>query len=114
MVRATSPGHHLRDSWRARCRETGTPGSGERPGETPAGNGGTAPLADSYNSSHWIRDVTFGEDARTIRTRNTPAVVATLSDIVRGTLRAAGWTNTASARRARTDPDHILKLHGIP
>ena len=66
------------------------------------------------NSAHWIRDVTFGEDSRTIRTRNTPAVVATLSDIVRGTLRAAGWTNTASARRAHTDPDRILKLHGIP
>jgi hypothetical protein len=39
--------------------------------------------------------------------------MATLSDIVRGTLRAVGWTNTASARRAHTDPTAILKLHGI-
>jgi predicted transposase YbfD/YdcC len=42
------------------------------------------------NSVHWIRDVTFGEDARSIRTRNTPAVMAVLGDIVRGSLRAAG------------------------
>jgi hypothetical protein len=65
------------------------------------------------NSVHWIRDVVFGEDARKIRTRNTPAVMATLGDIVRSTLRAAGWTNTASARRAHTDPATILELHGI-
>jgi predicted transposase YbfD/YdcC len=65
------------------------------------------------NSVHWVRDVTFGEDARQIRTRNAPAVVATLGDIVRSTLRAAGWTNIASARRAHTDPHAILKLHGI-
>jgi predicted transposase YbfD/YdcC len=65
------------------------------------------------NSVHWIRDVVFGEDARTIRTRNTPAVMATLGDIVRGTLRAVGWANTASARRAHTTPATILKLHGI-
>ena len=65
------------------------------------------------NSVHWIRDVVFGEDARKIRTRKTPAVMATLGDIVRSTLRAAGWTNTASARRAHTNPATILKLHGI-
>ncbi|TDU03451.1 DDE family transposase [Streptomyces sp. 846.5] len=65
------------------------------------------------NSVHWVRDVTFGEDARQIRTHNTPAVVATLSDIVRSTLKAVGWANTASARRAHTAPHSILKLHGI-
>ncbi|MGP3683330.1 ISAs1 family transposase [Streptomyces sp. IBSNAI002] len=65
------------------------------------------------NSVHWVRDVTFGEDARTIRTRNTPAVMAGLGDIVRGTLRALGWVNAASARRAHTDPTAVLRLHGI-
>lgn len=65
------------------------------------------------NSVHWIRDVVFGEDARKIRTRNTPAVMATLGDIVRGTLRTAGWANTASARRAHTAPARILALHDI-
>jgi predicted transposase YbfD/YdcC len=65
------------------------------------------------NSVHWVRDVTFGEDARTIRTRNTPAVMAVLGDIVRGTLRTLGWVNAASARRAHTDPATVLRLHGI-
>jgi predicted transposase YbfD/YdcC len=66
------------------------------------------------NSAHWIRDVTFGEDASTVRTRNAPAVLAALRDIVRSTLRKAGWANTASARRAHTDPETALSLHGIP
>ncbi|MEV4214042.1 hypothetical protein [Micromonospora sp. NPDC049662] len=39
---------------------------------------------------HWIRDATFGEDASQIRTRNTPAVMAALRDIVRSTIRLAG------------------------
>ncbi|MEV0489480.1 ISAs1 family transposase [Streptomyces atratus] len=65
------------------------------------------------NCVHRIRDVVFGEDARTIRTRNAPAVMASLGDIVRGTLRALGRVNTASARRAHTDPATVLQLHGI-
>jgi predicted transposase YbfD/YdcC len=65
------------------------------------------------NSAHWIRDVTFGEDARSIRTRNTPAVMAGLADIVRSTFRILGWINTASARRAHTDPATVLRFHGI-
>lgn len=66
------------------------------------------------NSVHWIRDVTFGEDASQIRTHNTPAVMAALRDIVRGAIRLAGWANTASARRAHTIPATTLALHGIP
>lgn len=66
------------------------------------------------NSVHWIRDVTFGEDAQQVRTGNTPAVMAGLRDIVRGALRKAGWINTATARRAHLDPDTVLTLHGIP
>ncbi|MFC8235017.1 hypothetical protein [Streptomyces sp. NPDC056663] len=53
------------------------------------------------------------ENARTIRTRNTPAVMASLGDIVPRTLRALGWVNTASARRAPTDDATVLQLHGI-
>ncbi|MFF4879399.1 ISAs1 family transposase [Micromonospora sp. NPDC000668] len=66
------------------------------------------------NSVHWIRDVTFGEDASQVRTHNTPTVMAALRDIVRGTIRLAGWANTASARRAHTNPAAALALHGIP
>ncbi|MFD4144088.1 ISAs1 family transposase [Streptomyces sp. NPDC058572] len=63
------------------------------------------------NSVHRIRDVVLGEDASKIRTRNTPTVMATLGDIVRGTLQAVGRADTAGARRARTTPATILKLH---
>lgn len=66
------------------------------------------------NSAHWIRDVVFGEDHCTVRTRNAPAVLATLRDIVRTALRKAGWANTTSARRAHLNPTDILTLHGIP
>ncbi|MEY9963302.1 putative transposase YbfD/YdcC [Streptacidiphilus sp. MAP12-16] len=66
------------------------------------------------NSVHWIRDVTFGEDASQVRTRNTPTVMAVLRDIVRGTLRLAGYDNTASVRRAHTAPAQALRLQGIP
>ena len=65
------------------------------------------------NSVHWIRDVTFAEDRHQLRTGHAPAVLAGLRDIVRATLRKAGWTNTATARRAHLDPRKILALHGI-
>ncbi|WP_269664820.1 hypothetical protein [Streptacidiphilus rugosus] len=39
--------------------------------------------------------------------------MATLGDIVRGTLWTLGWVNAASARRAHTDPIAVLRLHGI-
>ncbi|MFV2104911.1 ISAs1 family transposase, partial [Micromonospora sp. LOL_024] len=60
------------------------------------------------NSVHWIRDVTFGEDASQVRADNTPAVMAALRDIIRGTFRLTGWVNTASARRAHTIPTATL------
>ena len=66
------------------------------------------------NSAHWIRDVVFGEDASKVRTRNAPAVLAALRDIVRTALRKAGWANTASARRAHLNPADVLTLHDIP
>lgn len=66
------------------------------------------------NSVHWIRDVTFDEDASQTRTRNAPAVMAALRDIIRSTFRLAGWANTASARRAHTTPTAVLTLYGIP
>ncbi|MFJ2136453.1 ISAs1 family transposase [Streptomyces sp. NPDC087845] len=66
------------------------------------------------NRVHWIRDCTFGEDASQVRTRNAPAVMASLRDIVRSSLCLAGWANTASGRRAHADPAASLTLHGIP
>jgi predicted transposase YbfD/YdcC len=66
------------------------------------------------NNAHWTRDVTFAEDADRSRTRNTPAVMAVLRDIVRGAFRLAGWANIASARRAHTTPTAAFSLYGIP
>lgn len=66
------------------------------------------------NTAHHTRDVTFAEDANRARTGNTPAVMAVLRDIVRGTFHLAGWANTASARRAHTTPATTLNLYGIP
>ncbi|MFV2199130.1 ISAs1 family transposase [Nocardiopsis sp. LOL_012] len=65
------------------------------------------------NRVHHVRDVTFKEDARRTRTRAAPVVLGCLTDIVRQALTAAGWKNLASGRRAHTNPDRTLELHGI-
>lgn len=99
VVRTTSPHHHLRDSWRARCRVTGTPGPDERPGETPSRSDGNAPLADSYNREHHVRDVTFGEDASRVRTGSAPRAMASLRNLAIGALRLAGRNDIAEGLR---------------
>ena len=66
------------------------------------------------NAVHWSKNGTFGEDASQVRRHNTPVVMTAIRDIARGTLRLAGWANTASGRRAHTDPESALNLHGIP
>lgn len=42
------------------------------------------------NTVHWVRDVVFGEDKSQARTRNTPAVLAAVRDLIRGALKLAG------------------------
>lgn len=99
---------------RARCRETGTPGSDERPGETPAGNGGTAPLADSYNQLHHVRDTTFTEDASTTHTGSLPRVMASLRNLAISVFRQDDHTNIAAAcRHTARDPQRPLTALGI-
>jgi predicted transposase YbfD/YdcC len=51
------------------------------------------------NRLHWVRDVTFGEDASRIRTGAAPRVMASLRGLVIGLLRLAGWDNIAAALR---------------
>jgi predicted transposase YbfD/YdcC len=65
------------------------------------------------NTVHWTRDVVFGEDASQVRTRNAPAVLASIRDLIRGALHLAGHTNIASGRRAHTDHDRALDLYNI-
>jgi len=51
------------------------------------------------NQLHWVRDVTFGEDASTARTGTGPHVMATLRNLVISLLRLAGYVSIASALR---------------
>lgn len=51
------------------------------------------------NRLHYVRDVTFGEDASQVRTGSAPQVMAALRNAVIGLLRQAGWTNIAEALR---------------
>jgi hypothetical protein len=44
---------------------------------------------------HWVRDVTFAEDASRIRTASGPQVMATLRNLAIGLLRLAGHTQIA-------------------
>jgi predicted transposase YbfD/YdcC len=60
---------------------------------------------------HWIRDVTFHEDASRIRTGNTPRVMATLRNAVISLLRIHDTVNIAAALRYNARKNRrILKL----
>ena len=60
---------------------------------------------------HWIRDVTFREDASRIRTGNTPRVMATLRNVSVSLLRIRDTTNIAAALRHNARKNRrILKL----
>jgi hypothetical protein len=51
------------------------------------------------NCVHYVRDVTFGEDAGQGWVGHTPHVLALLRNLVLALLRAHGWTNLADACR---------------
>ena len=63
------------------------------------------------NALHWVRDVTYDEDASQVRTGNAPQVMATLRNTAISLLRLTGIENIASGLRhhART-PETVLKL----
>lgn len=61
------------------------------------------------NKLHWVRDVTFREDAHQARTRNGPAVAAVLRNTAIGWHRLNGETNIARAtRRADRRSDALV------
>jgi len=63
------------------------------------------------NSIHWVRDVTYREDAHRARTGNAPAVLACIRNLVTTTLRLAGAANIAAAQRTVTlTPKTLLRL----
>jgi len=80
-------------------------------GSEEGGAGKRHPLSDTL---HYLRDVTFGEDASQIRTGNAPQAMATLRNTVISLLRQAGVTNIAKALRHNSrNPDRPLQLLGI-
>lgn len=63
------------------------------------------------NRVHYVRDVTYREDAHRARTGNAPAVLAAIRNLVTNALRLAGAGNIAAARRAATlDPRSALRM----
>ena len=66
------------------------------------------------NRLHYVRDVTFGEDASRIRTGAAPQVMAALRNAVLSLLRQQGWTNIAAAlRHYAWTPGAALRILGL-
>jgi predicted transposase YbfD/YdcC len=66
------------------------------------------------NRLHWVRDVTYGEDASQVRTGAAPRVMASLRNLAISALRQKGHTNMAAALRATArDAIRPLTLLGI-
>ena len=63
---------------------------------------------------HYVRDVTFAEDASQVRTGTAPQVMACLRNLAIGVLSRAGPVNLAAAlRRHARDPTRPLATRGI-
>ena len=58
------------------------------------------------NQLHWVRDVTFGEDASQIRKSSAPEVMAAIRNVVLALLRRGGAKNIAAALR-RNGWEHV-------
>jgi len=66
------------------------------------------------NGLHWVRDVTFGEDASQLRTGTAPQVMSSLRNLAIGVLSRAGPVNLAAALRGHArDPARPLATLGI-
>jgi predicted transposase YbfD/YdcC len=66
------------------------------------------------NRVHYVRDVTFGEDASRIRTASAPQVLAATRNAILSLLRSWGCTNIAAALRENVyQPARLLAKLGI-
>jgi hypothetical protein len=66
------------------------------------------------NKIHWVRDVTFREDASQIRIPPRVRAMATLRNLVIGLIRQAGYTRIAATlRKIRNDPRLLLAILGL-
>ena len=67
------------------------------------------------NRSHWVRDVTFGEDHSQVRCGNIPQVMAAFRNTAIGLMRWLGYENIAAAcRYFAAQPWDALEAIGIP
>ena len=62
---------------------------------------------------HWVRDVTFGEDASQLRTGTAPRALAAFRNLAISALRLAGRANIAHARRDLHDHNDAFAALGI-
>lgn len=66
------------------------------------------------NQSHWVRDVTFGEDHSQVRVGSLPQAMAALRNVAIGLMRVAGESSIAKAcRKFAAQPWQALALIGI-
>lgn len=66
------------------------------------------------NQVHWVRDVTFREDASKVRAGARPRILATLRNLAIGLLRHAGYTKIkATIREAEYDTSLLLAILGL-
>jgi DDE_Tnp_1-associated/Transposase DDE domain len=66
------------------------------------------------NKVHWVRDVTFGEDASRIRTGSRPRIMATLRNLAIGLIRHAGYPKIAATiREIKYDTALLLAILGL-
>lgn len=66
------------------------------------------------NSSHYIRDVTFSEDASTVHRGTAPRAMAAFRNLAIGVLKILGATNIAKTTRAiGAEPERALPFIGI-
>jgi hypothetical protein len=65
------------------------------------------------NGLHWVRDVTFTEDASQVRSGTAPQVMACLRNLAIGVLCRAGPINLAALRFHSRDPHRPLATLGI-
>ena len=65
----------------------------------------------SVESRHWLRDVTFGEDAARLRTGAAPQIMAAVRNLVITLIRRTGTTQIAAYRQhLRAHPTKALRL----
>jgi hypothetical protein len=66
------------------------------------------------NGLHYVRDVTFTEDASRVRTGSGPRIMSSLRNLAIAVLHRAGYTNIAQGLRwASYSFDHPLTLLGL-